>query len=332
MQPSGETRPLFARIIVRSCAAACLALFLGCAAPPWGFELTCERMDPGGDGPSATVDLMYRPDVLARRPVVMLMGTLEPDKPPEWALGLLEEGYMLAAYSVAHPPDPDPARRPEWLVFDERFAHGYTVGAMHAPTDASRVVRFLSAREDVDKKKIGFLGSSSSGILGLAAATQGPRFAAVVAFVSTGAYRLWFDTWKPNGLWRGKGDKLWPETLKSLHYDPVQHTDKLFPTALLLVSGGNDKVVDPKTARAFADALRPHYRSDPERLRLVVYEGYGHNLPADVVRLYAEHWFRSYMHPVRAQPLPKSQVLDLKESARRTQLGAGDPKSALGAK
>ncbi len=110
---------------------------------------------------------------------------------------------MLCAFSVAHPPDPDPARRPQWLVFDERFAHSYPLAAQRAIADSQRVVAYLRTRADVDPDKLGWFGSSSTGIPGLAVATQGPRLAAVVAFVGTGAYRAWLDTWQPNGLWRG---------------------------------------------------------------------------------------------------------------------------------
>ena len=95
--------------------------------------------------------------------------------------------------------DPDSARRPQWLVFDERFAHSYP-SAERAGRDSQRVgtTRVPSRREP---EKFGLAGSSSTGIPGPAVATQGPRLAAVVVFVSTGAYRAWLDTWKPNGLW-----------------------------------------------------------------------------------------------------------------------------------
>src|SRR5207248_4272348 len=107
---------------------------------------------------------------------------------------------------------------------------------------------------------------------------------------STGAYGEWFKTWKTNGLWVGKTDDLWPETRELLTDEPIRHVDTMFPCAVLMVNGGNDKVVDPATARSFAAAARPYYASDPSRLRLVIYEGFGHNLPLDVVREHAEHW------------------------------------------
>src|SRR5262249_22101550 len=158
------------------------------------------------------------------------------------------------------PPDPDPARRPQWLFFDQRFAHSYVLGGYRAPRDAARVIDYLIARGDVHPKKIGWLGSSSTGIPGLAVATREPRLAAIVAFVSTGAYRQWLDSWHANGLWRGSGSELWPETEALLAHDPILHVEKMFPVAVLMVSGGNDKVVDPNTAKAFVEAARPFYK------------------------------------------------------------------------
>jgi hypothetical protein len=176
------------------------------------------------------------------------------------------------------------------------------------------------------------LGSSSTGIPGLAVATQGPRLAAVVAFVSTGAYRQWFDTWQPNGLWKGQTNSLWPETEALLReYDPILHATNLYPSAVLMVSGGDDKVVDPKTARAFVDAARPAYKSDPDRLRFVVYEGFGHNLPTDVVRLYAEHWFRLYMSPAGSAPAVAEAVTNLDEGVIRSQINAAEHRKLMGA-
>lgn len=298
------------------------------ATPPLKYEkITLDKAEP-----PATVHLLWTPGVLELHPVILMLGSLKADEPPFWSDGLLKEGYMLAAFEVAHPPDPDPARRPQWLFFDQRFAHSYVLGGERAPRDAGRVIDYLIARGDVLPEKIGWMGSSSTGIPGLAVATREKRLAAIVAFVSTGAYRQWLETWHTHNLWRGETKTLWPETLALLETsDPILHVDTLFPTAVLMVSGGEDKVVDPRTAKAFVDAARPFYAGDPGRLRLVVYEGFGHNLPRDVVRLYTEHWFHLYLNPHHPPPPPEGQPASLQQSAARTQINATPHSSVVGA-
>ena len=286
---------------------------------------------PNGDA-AITLNLAYRPGIVPLHPAILMLGSLPTNQVPDWSTNLVNEGYMLVAFNAAHPPDPDPARRPQWLYFDQRFAHSYVLGAQRAIADSKLVMEYLVRRGDVHPEKIGWMGSSSTGIPGMAVATQGARLAAVVAFVSTGAYGQWFDTWQPNGLWRGQTNSLWPETEALLkQYDPILHAESLWPTPVLMVSGGADKVVDPKTACAFFEAAQPFYKTDPDRLRLVVYEGFGHNLPADVVRLYAEHWFHLYMNPTGALPRSAEAPANLELSIVRSQINTADHRNIVGA-
>ena len=305
--------------------AACFAQ-TALAAGQFRFE---QHLLENGDAP-VTLHLAYRPAAVARYPIILMLGALEANRLPDWSTNLVAEGYMLAAFTAAHPPNPDPKRRPVWLHFDERFAHSYALGAQRAISDTRRVVDFLVARGDVHPDKIGWLGSSSTAIPGLAVVTQGPRLAAFVGFVCTGAYEQWFETWREQGLWRGGAGGLWPETKALLAHDPIRHASNAFPTAVLIVGGGADKVVDPKTARAFTEVARPAYKSEPERLRLVIYDGFGHNLPRDVIQQYAEHWFRLYLNPTSAPPASASAAANLAESVVRSQINAADHEKLLG--
>ena len=239
---------------------------------------------------------------------------------------------MLAAFSATHPPDPDPQRRPVWLYFDERFAHSYALGAVRAIEDSGRAVDYLVSRRDVNPEKIGWLGSSSTAIPGLAVVTQGPRLAAFVGFVCTGAYEQWFETWREHGLWRGGTKRLWPETLELLRrHDPILYATNAYPTAVLMVSGGADKIVDPKTAQAFAETARPAYAQDPDRFRLLIYDGFGHNLPADVVQQHAEHWFRLYLNPTSTPPVSAAAATNLAQAVMRSQINAADHRAVMNA-
>lgn len=281
-----------------------------------------------------TLEIASRPGAVQKYSAILMLGSLRPEgkqwEIPAWGTNLVKEGFMLVAFKAVHPPDPDSSRRPQWLYFDERFAHSYVQGGLYAIQDAGKVIDYLQSRGDVGK--FGWIGSSSTGIPGLAVATQEPRLNAVVAFVSTGAYRAWLDSWQTNGLWRGKTKALWPETEALLPtVDPILHVKTMFPCAILMVSGGADIVVDAKTARLFIDAARPYYQADPDRLRLVIYDGLGHNLPADVVPLYTEGWFRMYLNPSQPPPPPEGAPKSLKESVKRTNITGEDHKVLMGA-
>lgn len=297
-----------------------------------GATTRFESVTLSDGGPPATLNLFWCPRTAPRHPVILMLGGLDSNAPPSWSTNLIQEGWMLGAFSVAYPPDPDPTRRPQWLVFDERFAHSYPLAASRAIGDTRRVVDYLRSRPDVNPDKLGWFGSSTTGIPGLAVATQGPRLAAVVAFVSTGAYRAWLETWQPNGLWTGGTNGWWPETEHLLaNVDPILRATNLWPTATLLVNGGDDKVVDIRSTRAFVEAARPAFTDDPARLRLVNYEGFGHNLPIDVVRDYAERWFRLYLHPINPPPGSPPEVRSLAEAARQTQINSAPHAAVMGA-
>lgn len=284
-----------------------------------------------GDAP-ITLHVAFAPGAIQKRPVILMLGSLETNRIPAWSTNLVREGFILAAFTAAHPPDADPQRRPVWLYFDERFANSYAEGGARAIKDSRRVVEYLVTRPDVNPEKLGWLGSSSTAIPGLAVVTQGPRLAAFVGFVCTGAYEQWFETWREHGMWRSGTNWLWPKTCELLQrHDPIRYATNAFPTAVLMVSGGADKVVDPKTARAFAEAARPAYASDPDRLRLLIYDGFGHNLPADVVPAHAEHWFRLYLNPTSAPPASAAAATNLAQSVVRSQINAADHRNLVGA-
>ncbi|MBI1840547.1 MAG: prolyl oligopeptidase family serine peptidase [Verrucomicrobia bacterium] len=320
---------IFVSLVVCLFGLSALGLDAFAAGSPWWRldSTTLANIDP-----PISVQRAWAPGPLSRRPVILLLGSLATNSLPDWSTNLVREGYMLVAFTAAHPPDPDPSRRAQWLVFDERFAHSYVLGGARTPADASRVIDHLVALPDVDRDRIGWMGSSTTGILGLAVATREPRLKTLVAFVATGAYERWLETWKPNGLWRSGANGLWLETRSLLPLaDPIHSVSNLFPKAILLVNGGEDKVVDPASTRAFFDAARPFYARDPERLRFVRYEGFGHNLPSDVVRLYTEHWFHLYLHPTQPPPPSPKVPASLEESARRTAVTASPHDEAVGA-
>ena len=62
----------------------------------------------------------------------------------------------------------------------------------------------------------------------------------------------------------------------------------------------------------------------------MIYDGWGHNLPRDVVTMFTENWFRLYLHPTKPAPAPPAPPKDLKDSVKRTQINSEDHKDVVG--
>jgi hypothetical protein len=154
-----------------------------CALPA---DLRFETVQVDNGIAPVTLNLAYRPETNFPHPVILMLGSLQSNQLPAWSTNLVAEGYMLAAYTAAYPPDPDPGRRPQWLFFDQRFAHSYILGGHRAVSDSRIVIDHLVKRGDVARDKIGWLGSSSTGIPGLSVVTQGPRLLPLSAPAPTG--------------------------------------------------------------------------------------------------------------------------------------------------
>src|SRR5215831_13338837 len=142
--------PLLLRSIPLAVGLGCLSGCLDLGAAPLSYSsITLKE-----DGPPATLDLLWCPGTTARHPVILMLGAMESNAAPAWSTNLVQEGWMLCAFSVAHPLVPDPAKRPQWLVFDERFAHSYPLAAQRAIIDSQRVVAYLRTRDDVNPDKL----------------------------------------------------------------------------------------------------------------------------------------------------------------------------------
>src|SRR6185295_563294 len=95
-------------------------------------EIVFQRLTLTNADAPITLHLAFDTNAALRHPVILMLGSLETNRVPAWSTNLVREGFMLAAFTAMHPPDPDPQRRPVWLYFDERFAHSYALGGARA--------------------------------------------------------------------------------------------------------------------------------------------------------------------------------------------------------
>jgi dienelactone hydrolase len=160
--------------------------------------------------------------------------------------------------------------------------------------DLRRAVDLLRAREDVDDRRIGYLGISYGGAMGGLLAGLEDRIAAFVLAVGDGGLVEHFTepgdtesglTEVPRDQWRP-----WLEAMKPI--EPLRHVGKA-TAPMLFQSARNDEAVPPRDARRFQEA-------GPETKEVRWYDS-GHFLPAQAVcdqaRWLAEHLATDSHHP-----------------------------------
>src|SRR5262245_32039708 len=102
-------KPSMLRWIRSIVILGCLSFSLRSPAAQPSAQLVPPRFESvtlNNGGPPATLHLLSCPGATARHPVILMPGALDSNAPPAWSTNLLQEGWMLCAFSVAHPPDP----------------------------------------------------------------------------------------------------------------------------------------------------------------------------------------------------------------------------------
>jgi uncharacterized protein len=125
--------------------------------------------------------------------------------------------------------------------------------------ELSAIVDALRARLGDAAGPLGIVGISFGGYIAFEAARRERRLRLAIPILGS-----------PDWTVGARGDE-W-----MLDRSPHLSADAFAPTALLIINAGLDENVPPAAARSFAEALAPHYRDTPDRLRYLEYPGSGH--------------------------------------------------------
>lgn len=130
--------------------------------------------------------------------------------------------------------------------------------------DLRRAIDFLQSRQEIDGKRIGYIGLSMGGILGGILAGVDERVQAPILIVAGGDWGYLFRTSQHSTV-RQLREKH-PELFKSAQkmneimgaVDPVNWVAHIAPRPLLMINGTNDQIVPKEcTERLFAAAKEP---------------------------------------------------------------------------
>jgi len=212
---------------------------------------------------------------------------------------LVDRGCALVSFQNSKPePPPWPKGRAKWVwpTPDPAGAESFARTAKYAPGDWGTVIDWIEMRKDLRSDRIGYMGGSTTAIIGFGLITMEPRITCAALIAGSGSMRKFVEGWKRNYDWKDKDFEVWPETEELFEkWDPVLFVDRVFPTALLMINGSNDKIIPIESARHYYDAIRPHYAEDPDRLQFVVFEGAGHGWDQKWNNFMVVDWFDRYL-------------------------------------
>ncbi len=161
-----------------------------------------------------------------------------------------------------------------------------------------RLLDHLETLPEVDVRRIGIGGSSTTGFVALEAFAHEPRLAVAAVKVACGDYHAFLRTSSlalegdPRWLRDGKLvlDEAYEASLRAR--EPIRFAADLPPRPLLLQNGGRDPAVPPECALATARAFEAAYRQAGvrERFRFVFAEDRPHDLGPEADRAILAWW------------------------------------------
>lgn len=136
--------------------------------------------------------------------------------------------------------------------------------------DVKLLIDELSAIEEVLQDEIAMVGISMGGFVTHRAIVADDRIKAAVPIISS---PYWDDI--PGDISVVANDDL---KLYSKEYQPSEHLNKYFPTALLMQVGDQDKHYDVDKIKGFYKELKKFYPDSPDKLKLIIYPDTKHEV------------------------------------------------------
>lgn len=159
--------------------------------------------------------------------------------------------------------------------------------------DLRRAIDFLQSRQEIDGKRIGYIGLSMGGILGGILAGVDERVKVPILVVAGGDWGYLFSSSQhPSAVQlREKKPEIFknPQKINELlgPIDPVNYVGRIAPRPLLMINGKDDTVVPKEcTDRLFAAAKEPK--------EILWLEG-GHMPQPDAVLRKVDEWFTKHL-------------------------------------
>jgi len=151
--------------------------------------------------------------------------------------------------------------------------------------DVGKVIDYAGENLGVDLERVGMMGVSMGAIITLLAATAEERLKAIVSVIGganfqvlakkSSLYKIGFKTKLVAKFARFAGNLIGK-------HDPVNKAHLFRSMPVLLLNGENDDIIPLECASSLYEALKPNYQNAPDKLRMKVYEGVGHEYTSEM--------------------------------------------------
>ncbi|MHC4716043.1 MAG: alpha/beta hydrolase family protein [Planctomycetota bacterium] len=263
--------------------------------------ITEDLLLPGWDPGEPVPATVYRPEAREKLPVVFALHGFGGSREQSARLlpRLAGAGFLAVAIDgFLH------GRRREPSVFVRNLADlaedfaiwVHQTCVSHTARDVSRMIDSLGDLPQADPSRIGVTGVSMGGCSAWVLACREPRISAAVSMI--GAADFWWDVTKiapgpEQEAWRRHLSPRLRQLVDSL--DPMQHMEGIFPKPVLLLNGGQDHWIDPRSVKEFARRLRARYYDRcPENIACLVEPQIGHKV-TDLMWNRMTAWFTRHL-------------------------------------
>jgi len=145
--------------------------------------------------------------------------------------------------------------------------------------DVKTVIDYLGEVLGADQKISGMMGVSMGAITTLLVATMEDRLKAAVSVIVGADFQTLArkSSLERIGLPVGQMTQFVESAGELIkRYDPIHNVQRFRSIPLLLLNGELDDLVPLECAQSLYEALKPQYQATPERLKMKVYPGVGH--------------------------------------------------------
>ena len=211
-------------------------------------------------------------------------------------LRLANEGFVVAAMdAVKHGERSDPNLLAD-LGKDPSLMFQMLIGTAE---DVRTVIDYLGEDLGADQEKAGMMGVSMGAITTLLAATMEDRLKVAVSVIGGANFQTLVTKSHLERIGLPVGQLTqFVESAGGLikRYDPIYNAQRFRSIPLLLLNGEIDDLIPLECAQSLDEALKPQYRATPERLKMIVYPGVGHEYTHEMEDE-AVDWLKQYLLP-----------------------------------